>query len=542
LVVSLTSTPGRETEPTFSPDGNQVAFAWEGEKQDNWDIYIKMIGSAETRRLTNDTALDRFPSWSPDGRQIAFIRTPRMGDVGTIHLISPLGGSDRKLSDHPAAFGRLSWSPDGRWLATVANPIANELRGESRGIRLIGVPGGEARSITSPRARTYHTDPVFSPDGHHLAYGTCFTDISCQIDVVELGADYEPMGTAQRLTRKALWLEGLAWTRDGESVVYADWNNERLWRLGIGGDRPPSRIEVAGSRARWPTIAISRDRLAFERLLSREHIYRFEVGRPSEAVTTSSLRDLHPHLSPDGRRFAFESGRGGGGHEIWLATADGSNLIQLTHGPGIYQGSPRWSPDGQRIAFDSQAEDLHWDIWTIGADGGSLRRLTADLGDEIRPSWSRDGRYVYFNALDREGGPGIFRIPASGGSEERLTQKGTGPADEAPDGKTLFFQRDSGETPLLALPLAGSAEQTIIDCVYGWGFTVGPAGVYHLGCKADQRAVPLYLLDLATGRDRLLGKLERPETGITVSPDGKTILYTKLVGEGSDLMMIENFR
>jgi eukaryotic-like serine/threonine-protein kinase len=69
LVVSLTSTPGRESEPTFSPDGNQVAFSWEGEKQDNSDIYIKMIRSVETRRLTTDPALDRFPSWSPNGRQ-----------------------------------------------------------------------------------------------------------------------------------------------------------------------------------------------------------------------------------------------------------------------------------------------------------------------------------------------------------------------------------------------------------------------------------------------------------------------------------------
>jgi Tol biopolymer transport system component len=304
------------------------------------------------------------------------------------------------------------------------------------------------------------------------------------------------------------------------------------------------RIEVAGSDALWPTIAISRDRLAFERLLSRAHIYRFEMGRPLEAVATSSLGDWHPHFSPDGRRFAFESGRGGGGggNEIWLAEPEGSNLIQLTHGPGTWQGSPRWSPDGQRIAFDSQAEDRHWDIWTIGADGGSLRRLTSDPGDENVPSWSRDGRFVYFTASDRDGGPGIWRIPASGGSEERLTHDGTGPAEEAADGKTLFFQRDSAESPLMALPLAGGPERPVIDCVGGWGFTVGPAGVYHLGCKADQRAVPLYLLDLATGRDRLLGKLERPETGITVSPDGKTILYTKTVGEGSDLMMIENFR
>lgn len=54
--------------------------------------------------------------------------------------------------------------------------------------------------------------------------------------------------------------------------------------------------------------------------------------------------------------------------------------------------------------------------------------------------------------------------------------------------------------------------------------------------------MPLLLLDAATGRDRLLGRVESPDEGLTVSPDGKTILYTRRVREGSDLMMIEDFR
>jgi Tol biopolymer transport system component len=536
-VVPLTFTPGWEWGPTFSPDGDQVAFGWEGEKRDNWDIYIKMIGSTETRRLTTDPGFDGNASWSPDGRQIAFFRS-RPGDASrTIHLISPLGGSDRKLSNHPTA-GALSWSPDGRWLATAASFWTTDAG--NRGIYLVAVPGGEARSITSASAPTYHTGAAFSPDGQHMAYAAC-RGISCHVDVVELGADYVPKGAARRLTRKVFWMGGgLAWTRDGKSVVYDDRINQRLWRVGIAGDRPPERIEVAGSGASMPTIARTKDRVAFVRSLGNEDIWRFEAGRPAEAVAASSAPDYSPQFSPDGRRFAWTSGRAGEGTEIWLAAADGTSPVQLTHGPGISQGSPHWSPDGHRIAFDSQNEDGYWHIWTVDVDGGSLRRLTQDLTDENLPTWSQDGRFIYFTS-ERTGAQEIWRAAATGGPAERVTHNGaTYPAYESADGKTLFFVKDSG-AGFFALPLGGGAERKVLDCV-AW-FTVGLAGVYHLGCgAAGLSSVPLSLLDPATGRDRLLGKLEKGASQITVSPDGKTILYAKNVGEGADLMLIENFR
>jgi eukaryotic-like serine/threonine-protein kinase len=543
LVVPLTSTPGHETNPTFSPDGNQVAFAWDGEKSDNWDLYIKMVGSAETRRLTTDPAADQFPSWSPDGRQIAFVRSSIFADAGTIRLVSPLGGSDRKLGDEPAAVGRLSWSPDSRWLATGAPRQANQPRSGIRGVRLIEVSSGEIRTITSPSGLTYHTDPTFSPDGRRLAYASCLSFFSCRVDVVELAADLVPRGAARRLTRKAGWLSGLAWTRDGTSVVYSDTVNRRLWRVGIAGDRPPERIEIAGFLPVWPAVSVSQNRLAFERYLGRQEIYRFEAGRPPEVVAASSFGGSNPHFSPEGRRFAFESFRSGEEEDIWLAAADGSSPMRLTHGPGLLQGSPRWSPDGRRIAFDSQGEDGHWDVWTIDSDGGSLRRLTQDPGDENLPSWSADGRFVYFSSARDGAVPEVWRIPAMGGPEERLTSGGGWAPLESPDGETLYFLRDAGDSPLLALPVAGGPERKLVDCVGApVGFTVGPAGVYHLGCRAYPAPVPLYLLDLATGRDRLLGKLQNAQGAITVSPDGKTVLYAKDVGEGSDLMLIENFR
>jgi Tol biopolymer transport system component len=269
-----------------------------------------------------------------------------------------------------------------------------------------------------------------------------------------------------------------------------------MWRAWIVGDRRPERIEFAGPNAFAPATAASLNRLAFGHGRGADAIYRFEKGHPPEALLESSLLDSTPHLSPDGRR----------------------------------------------VTFESQSEDGTWDIWTIDAEGGSPRRLTLDPGNENMPSWSRDGHWIYFQS-DRRGAQEIWRIPATGGSEERVTHGGGNSAYESADGKTLFFTRTlNANASLFALPLAGGPERKVLDCLSRFGFAVGPGGIYHLGCTADLRAVPLYLLDPATGQDRFLGKLENAVFGLTVSPDGKTILYTKRETQGSDLMMIENFR
>jgi serine/threonine protein kinase len=73
-IVPLTAYIGSELFPTFSPDGSQVAFSWDGEKEDNFDIYIKQVDGGALVRLTTDPASDMRPAWSPDGRTIAFVR------------------------------------------------------------------------------------------------------------------------------------------------------------------------------------------------------------------------------------------------------------------------------------------------------------------------------------------------------------------------------------------------------------------------------------------------------------------------------------
>jgi Tol biopolymer transport system component/tRNA A-37 threonylcarbamoyl transferase component Bud32 len=553
-VVPLTVLPGHEKWPTFSPDGTHVAFEWDGDNKDNADIYIKLVGSSEVRRLTSDPAADRAPAWSPDGRQIAYIRdslarsVPTAADtrpVGRIHLVSPLGTQALKLTDVPVS-APLTWSPDGRYLA------AQQI-GPPTGIYAIPAAGGQPRLIVTSKPPRSDSAPAFSPDGKRLAYVSCAAGTQvCDVYVVELDAAVSATSSRRRLTPSSVGhISSLAWTRDGHSVIYSGLSVPLLsyiWRVGVEGNLPPERIEVAGLGASMPVTVPSADRLAFARILSDTDVYRFEAGHPGRPVIASTLLDAETRFSPDGLRLAFSSLRSGEAAEIWLAAADGSDPQQLTRIPGTSNGSPWWSPDGRRIAFDSYRGGGHTHIWIIDADGGAARQLTSDPGDQHVPYWSRDGRWIYFSA-DSGTGRDIWRISINGGSSERVTRGGSGLfACETPDGKSLLYQPKDADSPLLALPLGGGAARELVACAKPSAFGVGRQGVYYVVC--DSLPAPaLRVIDPQTGRDQLLGRLEEFENstnmrslGLALSPDGKSVLYLRHATDSADLMLIENFR
>jgi len=82
-IVPLTTFPGFQQDARFSPDGNQIAFEWYGDKDYNEDIYVMRIGAGKPLRLTTDPAQDESPTWSPDGRWILFSQV----DVDTSHIM-----------------------------------------------------------------------------------------------------------------------------------------------------------------------------------------------------------------------------------------------------------------------------------------------------------------------------------------------------------------------------------------------------------------------------------------------------------------------
>jgi Tol biopolymer transport system component/serine/threonine protein kinase len=561
-LVPLTTLRGTEATPAFSPDGRQIAFAWDGDRRaagepPNFDIWLKLIGASEARRLTTDPADDMGPSWSPDGRYIAFHRG-RLGASASIYLMSSLGGAERKLSDLPAsgsettwfrgaAVPQLAWSPDGRWLAVARARAPYETSDTAGGIHLIPIDGGEARPITAPKAPGLDRDPAFAPDGQRLAYASCEGPAfaPCDVHIVDLDADFKPASAPRRLTRQDRSILGVAWTRDGRSLVYGgaryDWAH--LWRVDADGARPPERIEIA-RQGLSPAIGPAQHRLAFAQSVADTDIHVFEAGRPDMVVVSSSLTDHGPTFSPDGRRIAFESGRSGESEEIWLANADGTNPVQLTHGPGVWQGSPSWSPDGRRIVFDSRGENGYSDLYTIEVDGSGLRRITSGALNEVLPTWSRDGHSIYYKE-ERPDGSDIWRLPVAGGPAERVTFNGGLRAVESTDGRSLLFVPRDDESPLFSQLVGGGPARQIVDCILSRSLTTGPDGVYYVGCPAGVPEGPLYRLDTVSGVSRRLGIVKTGGSfvpGMAVSPDAKRVLFSAMTSNGGDLLMIENFR
>ena len=496
-VVAVTRLAGKESGPAFAPDGEQVAFVWSGEKFDNTDIYVTLAGATNVRRLTTDPADDFAPSWSPDGRRIAFLR--KFGNSARIHLASAVGGPDSKLSDFPVGItgwegdhsAQIAWSPDGRHVVAGRDP-----RFSDGGVGPLSDPRGGWRTsaITRPARPSFDLAPVFSADGRRLAYLACgsigvFLPLllpdRCAIRMTDVDNAGLPTTAPRTLTTQPIEPAGLAWSRDGRSIVFAMGvlGSVRLWRLWVDPLRAAERIEIAGESVESPATAATRDRLAFSRVTLDSHLYRFDAGRPAEAVAPSSSFETDPHFSPDGRHIAFGSGRSG--HvQIWVAAADGSNARLLTHDVRQSPGSPSWSPDGRSIAFDSGGGGAQVRIWTIDADGGTPRQITDGPGNPSVPVVSRREMDYFANELGAA--RDIWRVPAAGGQPQQVTRTGSGFVGyEFGSGPSLLYQPVHGDSALLMLPIAaGTGPRRLVDCVRAAAFA--PAGRTVCTCRATQ--------------------------------------------------------
>jgi Tol biopolymer transport system component/tRNA A-37 threonylcarbamoyl transferase component Bud32 len=545
--VPLTSYPGHVSNPSFSPDGTQVAFSWDGEKGENEDIYIKLVGPGAPLRLTSDPAADRWPRWSPDGRSIAFIRSSP-GRRAALMVMPALGGTERKLLED--AMQNPSWSPDGQWIVLGrAEPGA-----PARSIYAVPAAGGGARRLTHANEGAWAGDsePAISPDGRTLAFARSMTRSNSEIFLLRLNAALEPAGEPRQLTYENGAALSPVWTSDGREIVFSSTpqgstsTRGALWR--IAADAPPhtaaQRIPLT-ELGEHPAIS-GHGRMVFSRTLIDGNVWRLPLdnGKPGkpERLIFSTRQDLEPDYSPDGRKLAFTSDRSGN-NEVWICDADGSKPVQMTTFEATMTSSAHWSPDGGRLVFLSSREGQQ-EIYLMDAGGGTPVRLTNNPAHETAPRWSRDGKWIYF-ASNRTGRFEVWKVPPDPkGTPVQVTREGGFPSQESVDGKILYFGKSPGGSvfELFQMPVNGGAETSLGIFIYAWGdFAVAKRGIYHLAPRYPE--TKLMYFDFATHNSTELLTLEkRPSFGVAISPDERSLLWGQFDTEASELVLIENFR
>src|SRR6185436_19354078 len=148
---------------SFAPDGQTVAISvYAGEN--NVDIYTVGVTGGQGQQLTSDPGTEWEPAWSPDGKTIAFASN-RDDGVYYVYLMNADGSDQRRLTDRTGVVElEPSWSPDGKEIAFVSGAVEAFLPGGPHldDIYIIGADGSGLRNLTN-ESESFNENPVWAP-------------------------------------------------------------------------------------------------------------------------------------------------------------------------------------------------------------------------------------------------------------------------------------------------------------------------------------------------------------------------------------------
>ncbi|HEX9987655.1 MAG TPA: hypothetical protein VGE45_04155 [Chloroflexia bacterium] len=336
---SASKTP-QPTETSF-PEG-RISFLRTNESGGR-DLFVVNPDGTNQQQVTTDIIVEGSTSWSPDGRSIAIQAS--VNGFSTIVRIT-LGGDNKPLpnesvqltADIKADSALPAWSPDGTMIA-----FQSKRDGGEHQVFVMDVNGNNKRRVSGGNG--FAGQPAWSPDSKNVVYVAGErADPTVPKDIYVAPATG---GEPRKVLSRGTSLRRPLWTTDGKYIVCVEGPGERnqaLLVMNPDGSLPRVLVDAAQT----PQLSPLGDKVVYyivdqtQTLDSDIFVASITESQTPTNLTTQTRDDYYPAWSPDASRLTWASGRGARGHRIVVANPDGSNLKEVSTGPGD-DFLPLWS-------------------------------------------------------------------------------------------------------------------------------------------------------------------------------------------------------
>ncbi|MGH9615476.1 MAG: TolB family protein [Acidobacteriaceae bacterium] len=190
------------------------------------------------------------------------------------------------------------------------------------------------------------------------------------------------------------------WTSDGKYFIFqaTRYGLTHLWATRERGDwwrkvnHAPVQLTMGEMNSQSPLPNKNGTKVFFIGSTRKDEIIRYEPSTHSFLPYLSGLSAEGLTFTADGKKMAYVSYSEG---VLWESNTDGSGRHELSF-PPMEVGLPRWSPDGTKIAFSGREPGGTWQIFVVSAEGGDLRQVTSGPVGNSDGSWSPDGNLIAF--------------------------------------------------------------------------------------------------------------------------------------------------
>ena len=411
----ITFLGGVQKDPTWSPDGRQVAYA--SEHAGNTDLFIQAIGEPAPRQLTSSKAEDSQPDWSSDGQSLVF-RSEAEG--GGIFVVPARGGTPRKI----ASFGfHPRWSPSGTHVLFSSAGHGGGGNARFYVVSVDGAPPARLRPDLLADIRPMHV--AWRPDGQISVWGRRPDGTRVFLTApVHAGVAIESAiapAVDERRQEAGLTLDRFVWSPSGRHLYFEGRAEQTgsLWRITVDPKTlawtdGPDRLTTGTTKDSDPAVSPDARRLVFSARSARTRLWMFpfdaasgKVTGPGQPVTSGAAGELDADVPDDGSKLVYRTVRGAT-QQVWERTVSDGRERLLVEGDDWVRTRPRWSSDGRWLSY--------------------LKRRPASAGSS--------------------GDATVALLAVARGEEILLTRPGTPevvPTDWSPDGKSLIGGCPRGE-------------------------------------------------------------------------------------------------